>query len=453
MQSEFNKPWQASFLDSLPVMEETPVLDAFNNGSSSGSIRSYPLSKSSGSYSRQSSVSFGNNGSSRSELSQPFVTDARASPVLVEEVVVIEAEKPKRSPFPMPYKSMMSSGSPCAKDKKKMSCGFPKMEEVAVPPCGFPPSFPSFPTLPSDMAPTMSSYTHSPCSKMEKEKEMCMEKEKKKSGCAKMEKEKEMCMKEEKEKEKEKCKPCHPIYKMEKEKSHKDFEIIQTLELPELSSFDVICDMNKRIALVECEYKADVSLMAAPENECVEFSHYFNTDIIGQYFYDIRDVALLVVNCDNYFYICPVKIAEPCKKGMKADVKLKIKHFCGPKILRDGIYPVFCSVPECEKFVCATRAAQVVWAEYLVECFGHMFKELEHNKHCIETMAKKVCQKDFSAVPCDKLAEFLDCLNCNIKKWKHVMKQLDIETGVKEITSYLTCPPEPCVPKCEKKKC
>jgi len=590
MSEDFPKPWQATFLNSLPVMDNTPVLDELNNGSSSGvtfgsSTRSYPTTTSSSSsssrptasYSR-SSASFGGSNAttnaavnginvrrasgintgynnapsatkvngmniiggsggitssrkvSKYDMSQPPIVDARASPVFVEKVLVIETEemsddddKEMSVPsFPFPslptqYKSACSNKK-AAYGKSKLPIDRLEVEidvdDMSSPPA-FPPSFassfaPSFPSTSS--FPSLSSLSSNqscgkkelkvmpscnkkivpPCAKKCDDPKLakvmpmasaCVypkaymadcgsykEKEKEKEACKKK---KSVCMKDEDEYQyKSKCKGkegkedkedklYQPSYSactnmsMKKEKEWgREFEIIQTLEFPELSSFDVICDKDKRVALVECEHRGDISLMAAtPENECIEFSHYFNTETVGQYFYDIRDVSLLVVNCENYFYISPVKIAEPCKKGMKADIKLKIKHFCGPKVLRDGIYPIFCSVPECDKFVCATRAAQVVWADYLVECFGHMFKELEHNKTCIESMAKKVCQKDFSVVPCDKLAEFLDCLNCNIKKWKYVMKQLDVENSVKEVVSYLTCPPqhEQCAPKCEKK--
>ena len=251
----------------------------------------------------------------------------------------------------------------------------------------------------------------------------------KKMACADKMPHKKPCLKQ--------AKPCHtscqpkmmqytctkPMKTTMCEKPKKKYEIVKTLELPEVATFDVICDNDKRLGLIECahpKYQPDVTLM--PQSDCIDFNHYFNAEAIGQYFYDIRDVAsLLVVHtskpsmCDdtvvtNYFFICPVKICEPCQvakpicapsmmtaasvttaagrrglfasagnsvsqavnnaaanathmvngmtgavpaaaavKAKAVDVKLKIKHFCGPKMLRDGIYPVFCSTPDCSQ--------------------------------------------------------------------------------------------------------
>ena len=55
----------------------------------------------------------------------------------------------------------------------------------------------------------------------------------------------------------------------------------------------------------------------------------------------------------------------------------------------------------------------------------------------IEGMAKEVCKKDFSPLSCDKLSGFLECLNHNVKKWKLVLKHLDIEESVDSIKGYL----------------
>ena len=110
------------------------------------------------------------------------------------------------------------------------------------------------------------------------------------------------------------------------------------------------------------------------------------------------------------------------------------------------------------KFACASRAAQIIYANYLVESFGHMYNELACAKAAIEGMAKEICKKDFSCLPCDKLADFLECLNCNVKKWKTVIKHLDVEDSVAEIKQHLceevvVCEPVVMVPACPTKKC
>jgi len=523
MQSEAfdpNAPWQTSFLRSLPQMNETPILGVQRPSQAAASYRA-------SGYTRPRATSLAQ-GETMSMGKAPLVAAAaagyaRASPVLLEEEEEIYIEK---KPFPRSKKmSMGKAPSACERMPSKhasfkmpfeieqyveeqyveeqegeeeeedempaIKIGGLEIKEVIV----FSEDEEDFEHEYEHEQKKMMMSSRAPCKKpksmcdgsmgmCEKPKSMC---EKPKSMC---EKPKSMC-----EKPKSMCeKPKSMCEKPPKKK----FDIIKTIELPEVANFDIVCDSDKRLGLIEChhaKYAADVCLQ--PQSDCVDFNHYFNAEAVGQYFYDVRDVALLIVNtskaslCDdtcvtNYFYICPVKIGEGChhacvtamqaahagkhttaqptsshassgtKKVVPAktvDVKLKIKHFCGPKVMRDGIYPVFCSTPECDKFICASRAALVIYANYLVECFGHMYAELACAKMTIEGMAKEVCKKDFSPLSCDKLSGFLECLNHNVKKWKLVLKHLDIEESVDSIKGYLMEEESCCEVACPVKKC